>query len=335
MTDAERTDFIKSLGQPAFRAKQIEEWLYDRAVLDYNEMTNLPLQLRNTLVGTGVPLVSSVLIKEDKSPSAVKLAIQMADGQIVETVIMFYHHGVSLCVSSQVGCKMGCGFCASGQGGYTRNLSASEMVAQLLLANNTLRLRGERVSHIVMMGMGEPLDNYEETMKFIRIVSGPRFEISPRRITISTCGLIPQIERLALEGLPITLSVSLHAPNGALRESIMPIAKLHPYNQLLAALQYYQRETKRRVTVEYTLIKGLNDSDKHALELVSRIKGSDFHVNLIPVNPIADSSWERPTIQRSRRFKEVLVAAGINATLRREIGSGISGSCGQLRRSLT
>lgn len=335
MSHEERADFIKELGQPQFRVKQIEEWLFGRSVLDYNEMTNLPLSLRKQLAEANVPLVASSLTAHQSSPSAVKFAVELADSQLVEAVIMFYHHGVTLCVSSQVGCKMACGFCASGQGGYKRNLSSHEMTAQLILANNLLRERDQKVTHIVMMGMGEPLDNYEETVGFLRTVTSSHFGISPRRVTVSTCGLVPQIERLALEGLPVTLSVSLHAPNDTIREQLMPVSKRYAFNQVLAAMHLYQQKSGRRVTIEYTLIRGVNDSEKHATELTTKIRGSDFHVNLIPVNPVEGMSWERPTLPRVRRFQAILVAAGINATIRREIGVGINGSCGQLRRSLT
>ena len=335
MSSEERADFVKSLGQPQFRVKQIEEWLYSRGVLDYNEMTNLPKSLREQLVEANIPPVASSLKAQQSSPSAIKFAVELADSQIVEAVIMFYHHGVTLCVSSQVGCKMACGFCASGQGGYKRNLSSYEMTAQLIHANNLLRERDQKVTHIVMMGMGEPLDNYEETIAFIRTVASPRIGISPRRITVSTCGLVPQIERLALEGLPVTLSVSLHAPNDTIREQLMPVSKRYTFNQVLASMHLYQQKSGRRVTIEYTLIKGVNDSEKHAIELTTKIRGSDFHVNLIPVNPVEGMSWERPTLPRVRRFQAVLTAAGLNATIRREIGAGIGGSCGQLRRSLT
>ncbi|KAF0197984.1 MAG: 23S rRNA (adenine2503-C2)-methyltransferase [Bacillota bacterium] len=335
MSSEERANFIKALCQPQFRVKQIEEWLFSRAVLDYNQMTNLPLSLREQLVETKIPLVASSLRDQQSSPSAVKFVVELADLQLVEAVIMFYHHGVTLCVSSQVGCKMACGFCASGQGGYKRNLSSHEMTAQLILANNLLSERDQKVTHIVMMGMGEPLDNYEATIGFLRTVASPHFGISPRRITVSTCGLVPQIERLALEGLPVTLSVSLHAPNDTIREQLMPVSKRYAFNQVLAAMHLYQQRSGRRVTIEYTLIKGVNDSEKNATELATKIRGGDFHVNLIPVNPVEGMPWERPTLPRVRRFQAVLVAAGINATIRREIGVGISGSCGQLRRSLT
>jgi len=335
MTSDERLSFIKSLGQPKFRVKQVEEWLFNRSVLDYAEMTNLPLSLREQLAATGLPLVAPTLKTEQSSTVAVKFALELTDAHIVESVLMFYHHGVSLCVSTQVGCKMGCAFCASGKSGYRRNLTAQEITAQLLWGNNLLRSRNVRITHVVLMGMGEPLDNYDGSMGFIRQITASEIGISPRRITVSTCGLVPQIERLALEGLPLTLSVSLHAPNDTIREQIMPVASRYPVNQLLAAMHYYQQKTGRRVTIEYTLIKGVNDSDKHAAELVQKIRGSDFHVNLIPVNPINDAAWERPTLPRIKRFQAALNAAGLSATIRRELGTEISGSCGQLRRSLT
>lgn len=334
MTNEERIAFITSLGQPKFRVKQVEEWMFGRAVLDYNEMTNLPFSLRERLYDSAVPVVAPQIREQHVSAASLKFAVELADAQVVEAVIMFYHHGASLCVSTQVGCKMACGFCASGQGGYKRNLKATEIMAQLLLANSILRNREQKITHIVLMGMGEPLDNYEESIAFLRMASAPMIGISPRRMTVSTCGLVPQIERLALEGLPVTLSVSLHAPNDEIRSRLMPVASRYPINHLLASMHLYQQKTGRRVTIEYTLIKGVNDSDKHAAELTSKIKGSDFHVNLIPVNPVEGTPWERPALPRIKRFQAVLTAAGLKATIRRELGSEISGSCGQLRRTL-
>lgn len=334
MTSEERLSWLKSLGQPQFRVKQIEEWVYGRSVVDYEEMTNLPKHLREQLSSSGLPVIAAKVTAEVRSRGATKLLVELHDGNSIEAVLMEYHHGMTLCVSSQVGCKMGCTFCATAQSGFRRNLTRAEMLSQLLLANSALLDSAQRVTHIVLMGMGEPLDNYEETLGFVRMAVGPLFGISARRITVSTCGLVPEIERLAHEGLPLTLSVSMHAPNDELRESLMPMGRAYTVNKLLEAMHFYAQRTGRRVTIEYTLIKGVNDRDKHAEELVQKIKGGDFHVNLIPVNPVAGSTLERPSLPRIRKFQQILTAAGVNATIRRELGSDVFGSCGQLRGSL-
>lgn len=334
MSGDERLSWLKSLGQPQFRVKQIEEWVYGRSVISYDEMTNLPKDLRELLTASGIPVVAASIITQQRSNGATKLAVELCDGNVIESVLMQYHHGLTLCVSSQVGCKMGCSFCATAQGGFRRNLTGAEMIAQLLLANSHMRDCGQKVTHVVLMGMGEPLDNYEETLGFVRSAISPLFGLSARRITVSTCGLVPEIERLAHEGLPLTLSVSLHAPNDELRERLMPVGRAYSINKLLEAMHFYAHKTGRRVTIEYTLIKGVNDRDKHAEELVQKIKGGDFHVNLIPVNPVAGSTIERPSLPRVRKFQQVLAAAGINTTIRRELGTDVFGSCGQLRGSL-
>lgn len=334
MTPDERMVWLEGLGQPKFRLKQIEEWVFTHATTAFSEMANLPKSLREDLEASGVPVVAPRIVAEHKATAATKLALLLADGQVTETVLMHYRHGVSLCVSSQVGCKMACTFCATGASGFRRHLTKNEMVAQLILANNRLRENNEKISHIVMMGMGEPLDNYEETLAFIRTACGPLFGISPRRVTVSTCGLVPQIERLAQEDLPLNLSVSLHAPNDELRATLMPTAKTYAINKILAAMHYYAETTGRRVSIEYTLIKGVNDRERDAVELVSKIKGGKFHVNLIPVNPFLGSSLERPSLPRTKKFQQILVDAGITATIRRELGSEISAACGQLKGSI-
>ena len=334
MTEGERLAWLESLGQPKFRLKQIEEWVYTHAVTSFSDMANLPKALREDLEAAGVPVVAPRIVAEHKATSATKLALLLADGQVTESVIMHYRHGVSLCVSSQVGCKMACTFCATGEQGFRRHLTRSEMVAQLILGNNRLRESNEKITHIVMMGMGEPLDNYEETLGFIKTACGPLLGISPRRVTVSTCGLVPQMERLAHEELPLNLSVSLHAPNDELRATLMPTAKIFAINKILAAMHYYAETTGRRVSIEYTLIKGINDRERDAEELVSKIKGGKFHVNLIPVNPFLGSSLERPSLPRTKKFQQILVDAGITATIRRELGTEISAACGQLKGSI-
>jgi len=334
MTPEMRASWLEALGQPKFRLKQIEEWVFTHGVLSYLEMANLPKSLREDLESSGVPITFSRVVAQEQNKAATKMVILLSDGQVVEAVILYYRHGVSLCVSSQVGCKMACSFCATGASGFRRNLSRSEMVSQLLLANSLLREKGEKISHIVMMGMGEPLDNYDETVGFVRLACSPLFGISPRRITISTCGMVPEIERLAHEDLPVNLSVSLHAPNDELRSMLMPLGKSFTVNKILAAMHHYSESTGRRVTIEYTLIKGVNDRERDAEELVKKIKGSKFHVNLIPVNPFLGSTIERPSFARIRKFQEILAAADIATTVRRELGSDISAACGQLGGSI-
>ncbi|MBT9152340.1 MAG: putative dual-specificity RNA methyltransferase RlmN [Firmicutes bacterium] len=330
MTQEMRTSWLETLGQPKFRLKQIEEWVFTHGVVNYADMANLPKSLREDLESSGVPVTFSRVVAEHHDATTTKLAILLGDGQAIEAVVMQYHHGISLCVSSQVGCKMACSFCATGTSGFRRNLTRHEMVSQLLLANNLLRAKNVKITHIVMMGMGEPLDNYDETIGFIRLTCSPLFGISPRRITVSTCGLVPQMERLAHEDLPINLSVSLHAPNDELRSTLMPTGKTYALNKILATMHYYAESTGRRVTIEYTLIKGVNDREKDADELVSKIKGSKFHVNLIPLNPFLGSALERPSPARTRKFQQILTAAGLTATIRRELGSEIGAACGQL-----
>jgi len=330
MTPAMRASWLESLGQPKFRLAQIEEWVFTHGVLSYLDMANLPKSLREDLESSNVPIIPARIVAHEQNKAATKMVILLSDAQVVEAVVLYYRHGIALCVSSQVGCKMACSFCATGASGFRRNLTRYEMVSQLLLANNLLREKGEKISHIVMMGMGEPLDNYDETVAFVRLASGPVFGISPRRITISTCGMVPEIERLAAEDLPVNLSVSLHAPNDELRLQLMPSGKSFTVNKILAAMHHYADSTGRRVTIEYTLIKGVNDRERDSEELVKKIKGSKFHVNLIPVNPFLGSNIERPSFARVRKFQEILVAAGISTTVRRELGSDISAACGQL-----
>ncbi|MBT9133321.1 MAG: putative dual-specificity RNA methyltransferase RlmN [Firmicutes bacterium] len=330
----ERSAWIASLGEQKYRVQQIEEWIFKQGVLDYTQMANLPKSLRDTLAQQSVPVLSAKVVAARTDGGATKLAVELVDTQVVEAVIMRYRHGLTLCVSTQAGCKMGCAFCATAKGGFARNLSRHEMLAQLLLANAHLRAKGERVTHIVLMGMGEPLDNYEESLAFIRIAVGPLCSISARRISVSTCGLVPGIERLAGEGLPLTLTVSLNAADDELRQSLMPVAKAYPVNVVLAAMHRYAEVTKRRVTIEYVLIKGVNDRERHARELVQKIKGGNFHVNLIPYNPVANSSFESPLPASVRMFKEVLSSEGIAVTVRRGLGTSVQGACGQLRGNL-
>jgi len=334
MAPAEKAAWLTALGERQYRLQQIEEWVFKQGVLDYAQMSNLPKSLRDSLLAQSVPVLAAKVVAEKADGGTTKLLIELFDTQVVEAVIMRYRHGLTLCVSTQVGCKMGCLFCATAKGGFARNLTRHEMLSQLLLANAHLRAKGERITHLVLMGMGEPLDNYDESLAFIRIAVSSLCSISARRITVSTCGLVPAIERLAAEGLPLTLTVSLNAATDELRQSLMPVAQTYPVNVVLAAMHRYAEATKRRVTIEYVLIKGVNDQERHARDLVAKIRGGNFHVNLIPYNAVSNSALESPLPASVRRFQEILVREGIVVTVRRGLGSRVGGACGQLRGKL-
>lgn len=334
MAPAEKAAWLTALGERQYRLQQIEEWVFKQGVLEYAQMSNLPKSLRDSLLAQSVPVLAAKVVAEKADGGTTKLLIELFDTQVVEAVIMRYRHGLTLCVSTQVGCKMGCLFCATAKGGFARNLTRYEMLSQLLLANAHLRAKGERITHLVLMGMGEPLDNYDETLAFIRIAVSSLCSISARRITVSTCGLVPAIERLAAEGLPLTLTVSLNAATDELRQSLMPVAQTYPVNVVLAAMHRYAEATKRRVTIEYVLIKGVNDQERHARDLVAKIRGGNFHVNLIPYNAVPNSALESPLPASVRRFQEILVREGIVVTVRRGLGSRVGGACGQLRGKL-
>lgn len=326
----ELTAQLKSHGYPAFRAKQIREWL-DRGVNDFDKMTNLPKDLRQTLAEIytvpGVAILRKLVSSID---GTVKYLFQMDDGETVESVLMQYKHGWSQCLSTQVGCKMGCTFCATGMGGFIRNLSAAEMIGQIEAAQQDT---GVRVSSIVLMGMGEPLDNYEQVVRFLRMLGEEGgVHIGMRHISLSTCGVVPGIYRLMEEQIPLTLSISLHAPNDEIRSRSMPINRRWPMKELLRACRDYINATGRRISFEYAMIDGVNDSDAHAAELAERLRGMLCHVNLIPVNAVEGKAQRRSSRERIQSFMNVLEKKGINATVRRTLGSDINASCGQLRR---
>lgn len=321
---------LKTRGYPAFRAKQIREWL-DRGVTDFEQMTNLPKDLRQSLAEMytvpGVIILRKLVSQID---GTVKYLFQLDDGETVESVLMQYKHGWSQCLSTQVGCKMGCTFCATGMGGFVRNLSAAEMIGQIEAAQ---RDTGVRVSSIVLMGMGEPLDNYEQVIRFLRMLGEEGgVHIGMRHISLSTCGLVPGIYRLMEEQIPLTLSVSLHAPNDKIRSQSMPVNKRWPMDELLQACRDYVDKTGRRISFEYAMIDGVNDSNAHAEELADRLRGMLCHVNLIPVNAVDGKAQRRSSRERIQSFMSILEKRGINATVRRTLGSDINASCGQLRR---
>jgi 23S rRNA (adenine2503-C2)-methyltransferase len=329
-TPEELQEFLLSLHQPKYRAKQIFGWLHAGA--GFKKMSNLPKTLRDSLAAAAVdfPLTLAEAY-ESKQDDTVKFLFQCLDGNIIESVLMKYRYGYSLCVSTQIGCKMGCAFCASTLNGCVRNLTAGEMLCQIILANRYLGEKG-RIGHVVLMGSGEPLDNYDPVVRFLRLANHPDgLNIGMRAISLSTCGLVPQIDRLAEEDLGITLSVSLHAPNDTIRAQIMPVAKRYSIQELMAAVRRYVKRTGRRALIEYALIDQLNSRPEHAAELSKLLAGLQCHVNLIQLNPVKESALKPASKEAVRAFVETLEQRNVSVTVRREMGRDISGACGQLR----
>ena len=333
MLPEELRDSLTEMGESAFRAGQIYLWLHQKQVTSVDEMTNLSLSLREKLKEKfRIPQLSVVQCQCSQLDGTRKYAFALDDGNIIESVFMPYRYGNSVCVSSQAGCRMGCRFCASTLDGLARNLSASEILEQVYAIQ---RDTGERISHVVIMGSGEPLDNLEEVIRFIRILSDEKGGgISQRNITLSTCGLVPKIRELAKEHLQVTLVLSLHAPNDALRQTMMPIANRYSIRECLDACSDYFRVTGRRISYEYSLVRGVNDSPRDAEELAAILKGRQAHVNLIPVNPIRERDYREPVPANVANFKKRLEKSGINVTIRRRMGADIDSACGQLRRKV-
>ncbi|MDO5134437.1 MAG: 23S rRNA (adenine(2503)-C(2))-methyltransferase RlmN [Eubacteriales bacterium] len=332
MTIEELKELVSGLGEKPFRAKQIYEWLHQHLAVSYDEMGNLPASLRDRL-REDWPITCLEMVDEQISrlDGTRKYLFRLSDGHVIESVLMRYQHGNSVCISSQVGCRMGCRFCASTIGGWTRDLLPSEMLEQIYRIQ---AMTGERVSNVVVMGTGEPLDNYDNLLRFIHILTGEGgLHISQRSLTVSTCGLVPQIYRLAEEKLQMTLALSLHAPNDEKRQAMMPIARKYSMEEILEACQYYFRRTGRRITFEYSLAAGVNDGQEDAAELSERLRGLNCHVNLIPINPVKERDFIRSNRRAVENFKIKLEKCGINVTIRREMGSDIDGACGQLRKS--
>lgn len=330
MTLEELTAEFDGLNIPKFRAKQVYEWLHKHLAANYDEMTNLPKALRTEL-NEKLPIYGCKIAKKQVSrlDKTVKYLFALHDGDFVESVVMKYKYGYTICVSSQVGCKMGCAFCASTLGGFKRCLLPGEILSQLYCAQRDI---GERISHIVLMGMGEPLDNFDNVMRFISLITDEKgLNISMRNISLSTCGVVPKIKELLDRRLQLTLSISLHAPNDELRSRIMPINRSYNIDELISVCRKYAAETSRRISFEYAMLSGVNDSDECAYELASKLKGMLCHVNLIPVNEVAESPFKPSSPQQVERFVEILSKKGINATVRRKLGSDIDASCGQLR----
>lgn len=318
-------------GYPTYRAMQVYQWA-QRGVVSFDEMSNLSKLSRQELA-VQYELFSAKIEKRLVSSvdGTIKYLFRLHDGEFVEAVLMKYKHGYSICISSQVGCKMGCGFCATGMGGFVRNLTPSEMLSQIQTANSK---EGIRISNVVLMGMGEPLDNYENILKFLKLVTDEKgVHIGQRHISLSTCGLVDRIYQLAEEKLQITLSVSLHAPNDDIRRKTMPVSGKWGIEELLKACRYYIDQTGRRISFEYAMIDGVNDSVNCAQELARRLAGMLCHVNLIPVNKVDGCYYQKSDRKRLERFSQILMKKGLTVTIRRTLGSDINASCGQLRRN--
>ncbi len=333
MTQPEIGALLKEMGQPAFRAKQVFSWLH-KGVRSYDEMSNLPKSLRDALA-LQYPICAPEVVRKQESQKdgTIKYLWRLSDGNCVETVLMRYHYGNTVCISTEVGCAMGCAFCASTLGGLVRKLEPFEMLDQVLFTQVD---SGQPISHIVLMGIGEPLDNYDNVMRFLELVNSPDgMNISMRHISLSTCGLVPKIDELAKRKLQLTLSVSLHAPNDEIRNTIMPVNKAYPVDALLDACRRYYGATSRRISFEYAMINGVNDSEENAKELIRRLKGLPAHFNLIPLNHVEESPLKPSSRNAVARFQKILEDGGIPATVRRTLGGDIDASCGQLRRKYT
>ncbi|MBQ2971830.1 MAG: 23S rRNA (adenine(2503)-C(2))-methyltransferase RlmN [Ruminococcus sp.] len=329
--DYEIENLIVENGYKKFRAKQIVSWL-QKGVEDFSSMTNLPKQLIDFLDNTcyiSCAKIERKLVSE--LDDTVKYLFSFRDNECVESVVMKYNHGYTICISTQVGCKMGCTFCATGKSGYSRDLTASEMLSQIESAQKDLNIR---ISNVVLMGMGEPLDNYDNVIRFLKLVSSENsLNIGMRHISLSTCGVVPKIYELADLGLQLTLSVSLHAPNDEIRSSTMPVNKAYNITELLKACRYYIKKTNRRISFEYAMIDTVNDTDECAVELSNKLCGMLCHVNLIPVNSVKGTNYIKSKIERQKAFIDILSQKGVTATVRRTLGSDINASCGQLKRN--
>lgn len=321
---------LKEIGEKPFRAEQIFKWLYDGKVQSFDEMTNLSLELREKLKENYTICNFNILKKQESKDGTIKYLFDVLDGNAIETVLMKYHHGNSICVSSQIGCKMGCKFCASTGINFVRNLTSGEIVEQIIRVEQDT---GERISNVVLMGIGEPLDNYDNVVNAIRLINHPKgLNIGARHISISTSGLVPKIYQLAEENIQCTLSISLHATDNQKRSSMMPVNNTYPIEELLQACKDYIAKTNRRISFEYALAKDNNDNLENAKQLVKLLKGMLCHVNLIPINKIENGKFDKSSNENIMKFRDYLNDHGIVATIRRELGSDIDAACGQLRR---
>lgn len=324
--------WMKDNNEGQFRAKQIMEWIYKKHIFEFEGMTNIPKNLLNKLKDNffiGLPQVKEIYVS--KNDDTKKILLELNDGNLIEAVLMKYKHGNSICVSTQVGCRMGCKFCASTLNGMVRNLTSGEILSEILIGEKIL---GERISNVVLMGSGEPFDNFDNVMKFIEVVNAEySLNIGQRHITVSTCGLVPKIKEFADKNTQITLAISLHAFSDEKRKQIMPIANKYSIKEILDACDYYINKTKRRVTFEYSLVKDVNDSKEDAKSLAGLLKNMLCHVNLIPVNEVVENSFKRSSKKTIDEFESILKSYGVEVTVRREMGTDINAACGQLRRS--
>ena len=333
MTLAEVTAALKEMGQPAFRGKQVYSWLH-KGVRSYDEMSNLSKDLR-TALAEKYPITAPVVVRKQESArdGTIKYLWRLADGNCVETVLMRYNYGNTVCISTEVGCRMGCAFCASTIGGLVRKLEPYEMLDEVLFTQID---SGLPISRVVLMGIGEPLDNFDNVMRFLELVNSPEgMNVSMRHISLSTCGLVPKIDELARRKLQISLAISLHGPNDTIRDKIMPVNKAYPIEQLLMACRRYFEATSRRIHFEYAMIDGVNDREEDAKELLRRLKGLPAHFNLIPLNHVEESPLKPSSKAAVAKFQKILEEGGITATVRRTLGGDIDASCGQLRRKYT
>ncbi len=331
MTLEQLENFVKEQGQPKFRAGQLFQWLHGRQVDSFSEMTDQPKSFLSVLEQECTIERLAVQQCQISKDGTRKYLFSLPDGNCIETVWMQYSYGNTVCVSTQVGCRMGCRFCASTQGGKVRDLTAGEIAGEIYAV---MKDTGQRVSHIVLMGIGEPLDNFDNVLDFLSIISSPKgVNIGMRNISLSTCGLVPKIKELAQKKLQLTLSVSLHAPLNEMRSKMMPVNDVYPVEELIAACREYQNVTGRRISFEYSMVRGVNDSPQTAKKLAELIRGMGAHVNLIPINPVDGSPFTATDAAAVKRFQETLTKLGVNATVRRRLGTDISAACGQLRRN--
>ncbi|MDD5888960.1 MAG: 23S rRNA (adenine(2503)-C(2))-methyltransferase RlmN [bacterium] len=328
LTIEEMEEYFLSLGSKAFHAKQLFSWLYESRIEGYEEITNIKKELLD-VISKDYSIDRLKIVSVEKDVDVCKYLFELFDGEHIEAVLMKHDYGNSICVSSQVGCNMGCKFCESGRRKKVRNLETYEMVLQILMIEKEL---GERISHVVVMGIGEPFDNYDNLVKFLKIINHPKgLAIGARHITVSTCGIIPKIREFSNLGLQFNLAISLHAPNNELRNQIMPINKVYPLNDLMKVLMEYYNNTNRRITFEYILLAGINDSEENALELSKLVKNLNCYVNLIPYNETNNLNFKRSSTIQIMKFYDILKKNGISVTIRKEFGGNISAACGQLR----
>lgn len=327
----ELTKVIEDLGEKSFRAKQLYQWMHVKRVSSYDEMTNISKKLKEDLKEQyPFTVLKQAAVQVSKIDGTRKYLFELEDGNVIESVLMRYKHGNSVCISSQAGCRMGCRFCASTLDGLVRSLRPSEMLEQIYRIGADI---GERISNVVVMGTGEPLDNYDNLLKFIELLTDENgMNLSQRNVTVSTCGIVPKMRELAEQKLQITLALSLHASSQEKRLSLMPVANKYDIHEVVDACKYYFEKTGRRVTFEYSLVGGVNDTDEDAKELTALVRGMNCHINLIPVNPIKERDYVQPSQEHIHNFKNKLERNGINVTIRREMGRDIDGACGQLRK---